>query len=372
MLINWWDLLLISFAVVACIQLFYYGWFFRRLAFYRPENKDITRENAVSIIVCARDEAENLANNLPGVLVQTYRSTHEVVIVNDNSQDETRYLLEGLHKQFRQLNNVELKQEAKLIPGKKFPLSVGVKSAKYEVLLLTDADCVPASEYWLQKMQDAYSEGIEIVLGYGAYIKEKGLLNSLIRFETFHTALQYLSFALAGLPYMGVGRNLSYKKQVFFRHKGFASHNHIPGGDDDLFVNMAATKDNTTIVIDKDAFTLSKPQNTFGNWVRQKYRHYSTGKYYKPLHRFLLGLYSGTHFLFYPLFIATLVFSDWKIALGIFSLRLLVQGIILFKSMDKLDEKGLWPWFWLLDIWMFFYYLIFMPSIWKRPKTSWR
>ena len=129
MLINWWDLLLISFAVVACIQLFYYLWFFRRLAFYHPEDKDLTRENAVSIIVCARDEAENLANNLPGVLVQTYRSTHEVVLVNDNSQDETRYLLEGLHKQFRQLNIVELKQEAKLIPGKKFPLSVGVKSA---------------------------------------------------------------------------------------------------------------------------------------------------------------------------------------------------------------------------------------------------
>jgi glycosyltransferase involved in cell wall biosynthesis len=367
MLINWWDLLLISFALVACIQLFYYLWFFRRLAFYHPEDKDLTRENAVSIIVCARDEAENLANNLPGVLVQTYRSTHELVIVNDNSQDETRYLLEGLHKQFRQLNIVELKQEAKLIPGKKFPLSVGIKSAKYEVLLLTDADCVPASEYWLQKMQDAYSEGIEIVLG-----KEKGILNMLIRFETFHTALQYLSFALAGLPYMGVGRNLSYKKQVFFRLKGFASHNHIPGGDDDLFVNMAATKDNTAIVIDKDAFTLSKPQNTFGNWIRQKYRHYSTGKYYKPLHRFLLGLYSGTHFLFYPLFITTLIFSDWRISLSIFSLRLLVQGIIFFKSMDKLDEKGLWPWFWLLDIWMFFYYLIFMPSIWKRPKTSWR
>lgn len=372
MLINWWDLLLISFVVVACIQLFYYLIFFRRLAFYQPIDKDTTRENAVSIIVCARDEAENLANNLPGVLVQTYRSTHEVVIVNDNSQDETRYLLEGLHKQFRQLNIVELKQEAKLIPGKKFPLSVGVKSAKYEILLLTDADCVPASEYWLQKMQDAYSDGIEIVLGYGAYIREKGLLNILIRFETFHTALQYLSFALAGLPYMGVGRNLSYKKQVFFRHKGFASHNHIPGGDDDLFVNMAATKNNTAIVIDKEAFTLSKPQSNFGNWIRQKYRHYSTGKYYKPLHRFLLGLYSGTHFLFYPLFFASLLFSDWKISLSIFSLRLLVQGIIFFKSMDKLDEKGLWPWFWLLDLWMFFYYLIFMPSIWKRPKTSWR
>jgi glycosyltransferase involved in cell wall biosynthesis len=372
MLINWWDLLLILFSLVACIQLFYYLWFFRRLAVYQPAEKEITRENAVSVIVCARDDAENLANNLPGLLVQNYKSTHEVIVVNDNSQDETRYLLEGLHKQFRRLNIVELKQEAKLIPGKKFPLSVGIKTAKYEILLLTDADCVPASEFWVQKMQDAYSEGIEIVLGYGAYLKEKGLLNKLIRFETFHAALQYFSYALAGMPYMGVGRNLSYKKQVFFRHKGFASHNHIPGGDDDLFVNMAATAENTAIVIDKDAFTLSKPQSTLGNWMRQKYRHYSTGKYYKPVHRFLLGLYAGTHFLFYPLFVLSLIFADWRIALAVFTVRLVVQGYIFYKCMDKLDEKSLWPWYWLLDIWMFFYYLIFMPSIWKRPKSSWR
>lgn len=372
MLINWGDLLLISFGIAAGIQLFYYLWYFRRLAFYTPEQKDQTRENAVSIIVCARDEAENLANNLPGVLVQTYQSTREVVVVNDNSQDETRYLLEGLHKQFRQLNIVELKQEAKLIPGKKFPLSVGIKSAKHEILLLTDADCVPASEYWLQKMQDAYSDGIEIVLGYGAYQKEKGLLNALIRFDTFHTAVQYLSYALAGNPYMGVGRNLSYKKQVFFRHKGFASHNHVPGGDDDLFINSAATADNTTIVVDPEAFTLSKPPSTWGSWVKQKYRHYTTGKYYKPIHRFLLGLYGFTHFLFYPLFILSLIFSDWKIALGIFATRLLIQGIVYYKCMHKLEEKNLWPWYWLLDIWMFFYYLIFMPSIWKRPKASWK
>jgi len=372
MLINWWDLLLIVFALAACIQLFYYLWFFRRLANYQPEVKEITRENAVSVIVCARDEAENLANNLPGVLVQTYRSTYEVVVVNDNSKDETRYLLEGLHKQFRNLNIVELKQEAKLIPGKKFPLSVGIKTAKYEILLLTDADCVPASEFWLQKMQDAYGENTEIVLGYGAYLKEKGLLNKLIRFDTFHSALQYFSYAIAGMPYMGVGRNLSYKKQVFFRHKGFASHNHVPGGDDDLFVNMAATTENTAIVIDKEAFTLSKPQSTLRNWIRQKYRHFSTGKYYKPIHRYLLGLYSLTHFLFYPLFVLSLIFADWRIALPIFFIRLVIQGFIYYKSMEILDEKNLWPWYWLLDFWMFFYYLIFIPSIWKRPKASWK
>ncbi len=154
---------------------------------------------------------------------------------------------------------MNLTQEARLIPGKKFPLSIGIKAAKYEIVLLTDADCVPASEFWIQKMQDGFRDETEIVLGYGALHKKKGVFNKIVRWETFHTALQYLSYAKAGLTYMGVGRNLSYKKGVFFRHKGFSSHNHVPGGDDDLFINKAATKKNTAIVIDKDAFTLSEP-----------------------------------------------------------------------------------------------------------------
>lgn len=369
---HWWQWIFYSFCLITLIQLAYYSYFFGRVAFFQRKERSDSREHPVSVVICARDEAANIAHNLPGVLLQNYRSTHEVIVVNDNSQDESKYLLEGLHKQFRQLNVVELKQEAKLIPGKKFPLSIGIKTAKHEIILLTDADCVPVSEFWIQKMQDAFSDGVEIVLGYGAYIKKKGIVNKLIRFETFHTALQYLSYALAGLPYMGVGRNLAYKRQVFFRHKGFSSQNHLPGGDDDLFINSAATKTNTAIVIDKDAFTRSGPRETFGDWVRQKTRHYTTGRYYKPIHRLLLGLYSLSHFLYYPLFLLSLLFFDWRFALGVFAVRLLIQGLVYYRSMEKLDEKDLRVWFWLFDIWMFFYYLVFAPSLWKKPRANWK
>src|SRR5436190_18120790 len=262
-LTNWEQIIFYCFAAVTAIQVFYYSWFFSRVAFYKQKQKLKSQQHPVSVIVCARDEDENLARNLPGVLVQTYRSTYEVVAVNDNSVDDSKYILQELKKTFRSLNVVELTQEAKLISGKKYPLSVGIREAKYEVLLLTDADCVPASDQWIQKMQEAYDDNTEIVLGYGAYHKKKGLLNKLIRFETFHTALQYLSYAIAGIPYMGVGRNLSYKKSVFFRLKGFSAHNHIASGDDDLFINLAANKKNTEIVIDKYAFTLSEPA---GSW----------------------------------------------------------------------------------------------------------
>lgn len=366
------QLLFIIFCLVTLIQVFYFLYFFIRLAFYKKKDKSTSQTHPVSVIICARDEAANLAKNLPGALVQQYKTTHEVIVVDDNSFDDTKYLLEEFQKTFKQLQPIFLKQEAKFIPGKKFPLSIGIKTAKHEIVLLTDADCVPASEFWIDKMQESYDDETEIVLGYGAFHKKKGFLNKLIRWETFNSAIQYFSYALAGIPYMGVGRNLSYKKTIFFRHKGFSAHNHVSSGDDDLFINMAATKLNTKINIDEDAFTLSEPAKNWSQFVKQKTRHYSTAKFYKPLHKFLLATYSLTHFLFYPLLVASALLFSWKIALAVFGLRFVTQAIVYYFSMKKLKEKDLFPLFLLFDIIMFFYYLVFAFSIFKKPSKAWK
>jgi glycosyltransferase involved in cell wall biosynthesis len=366
------NIIFLAFCIITFIQLFYYLFFFLRLAIFKTTSKNISQTHPVSVIICARDEAENLVKNLPGALVQQYKTTHEVIVVNDNSLDESKYILEEYQREFKQLQLVELKQEARFIPGKKFPLSIGIKTAKHEIVLLTDADCVPASEFWIEKMQDGFYDGVEIVLGYGAMHKKKGFFNKMVRWETFHTALQYLSFAKAGIAYMGVGRNLSYKKSVFFRHKGFSAHNHVPGGDDDLFINKAATKKNTAMVIDKEAFTLSEPAKTWKQWISQKKRHYTTSKYYKPLHKFLLGLYSFSLFLFYPLFILSLFLFNWKLTLAAFAIRFIVQAYVIFKTTKQLDEKDLFRWFVFFDVWMFFYYLIFSTSVFKKPAKKWK
>ena len=366
------QLLFILFCLVTFTQVFYFLYFFTRLAFYKKKNKSTSQTHPVSVIICARDEAANLAKNLPGALVQQYKTSHEVIVVDDNSFDDTKYLLQEFKKTFKQLHPVFLKQEAKFIPGKKFPLSIGIKTAKHEVVLLTDADCVPASEYWIKKMQETYDDTTEIVLGYGAFNKRRGFLNKLIRWEAFSTAIQYFSYALVGMPYMGVGRNLSYKKTIFYRHKGFSAHNHVLSGDDDLFINMAATKINTKINIDADAFTLSEPAKTWSQYAKQKKRHYSTAKYYKPLHKFLLSVYAFTHFLFYPLLVASIILYNWKFALIVFGVRFIIQSIVYFLGMKKLKEADLFPYFLLFDIGMFFYYLIFAFSIFKKPSKTWK
>jgi glycosyltransferase involved in cell wall biosynthesis len=357
---------------VTVVQLFYYLFFFLRIALFKSKDKFQSQTHPVSVVICTRDEAHNLENNLPGVLTQTYPTTHEVVVVNDNSFDDTKYFLEELQKVFKHLNPITLTQEAKHIPGKKWPLSVGIKSSKHEVMLLTDADCRPASEWWIQKMQDAYHDGKELILGYGAYDKKPGLLNKLVRWETYLTALQYMSYALAGLPYMGVGRNISYRKDLFYRVKGFSSLNHIPGGDDDLFVNKVATKENTAVVLDPDAFTISVPPASFAQWWRQKARHYSTAKYYKPLHKFLLATFSFSLILFYPLLIVSAVFFNWQIALILYGIRFLVQGVVVVLTLKRFREKDLAPFFWLLDIWQWFYLIIFSFALAKKPATTWK
>ncbi|TXT34412.1 MAG: family 2 glycosyl transferase [Chitinophagaceae bacterium] len=366
-----WTICFGLFCAVIAIQIFYYLYFFRRLAFFKPQLKETNVEHPVSVVICARDEAHNLAKNLLGVLVQHYKTTHELVLVNDNSSDESKYVIDEFKRSFKNLNMIDLTQEAKMISGKKFPLSMGIKSAKYEIVLLTDADCVPASEFWIQKMQDTYTDDIEIVLGYGAYHKKSGLLNKLIRFETFHTAIQYLSYALAGTPYMGVGRNLSYKKNVFLRNKGFSSINQIPSGDDDLFINQVANASNTAIVVDHDTHTLSESKKSWGEWMSQKYRHYTTSKYYKPIHKFLLGLYSFSLFMIYPLLVISILFFNWWIALAVYGVRLIIQAIVYFNAMKKLNESDLFPWFILLDLWMFFYFIFTAPAIWKAPRKNW-
>jgi glycosyltransferase involved in cell wall biosynthesis len=158
LLSHWQLIIFIFFCVISFIQFFYLLFFFGRLALYKQKPKAKTQTHPVSVIICARDEAGNIAQNLPGILVQQYNTTHEIIVVDDNSFDDSKYVLEELQKTFKQLNIIELTQEAKMIPGKKFPLAIGLKSAKHEIVLLTDADCVPASENWIQSMQSCYDD----------------------------------------------------------------------------------------------------------------------------------------------------------------------------------------------------------------------
>jgi cellulose synthase/poly-beta-1,6-N-acetylglucosamine synthase-like glycosyltransferase len=334
-------ILLLLFLLVFLIQSLYYWVVFSRLAFYRGKQEK-TRERSVSVVICARNEHHHLKENLPLVLEQDY-GNFEVVVVNHASDDDSSYLLARLAEQYPRLKIVEIRENLNFFTGKKFPLSIGIKSAGNEVILLTDADCRPSGKNWISGMMKPFGAGTEIVLGYGPYEKRKSLLNSLIRFDTTHVAMQYLSYALAGMPYMGVGRNMAYTKTLFYRNKGFISHYRIDSGDDDLFVNRVAGRKNTRICIDPEAFTLSDPKQRFRDWILQKKRHLSTGSFYRPFHKIMLGSYSVSQALFYLLFVTLLLTGNFLYpVLGIFALRLFSQLFLFYRCSAKLREPGTW------------------------------
>lgn len=330
--------LLIAFQATVFLQLLFYWLIFSRPVFSKP--RATSSSPPVSVVICAKNEGENLKANLPFYLSQDYPN-FEVVVVNDASDDDSYYLLKLMAEQHANLKVVNLIERPNFFVGKKFPLSIGIKSSTHEILLLADADCKPATDLWIRQMIDGYDQKTEIVLGYGAYQTLPGFLNKLIRFDTLHTGMQYLSLAMAGLPYMGVGRNLSYKKSLFYKANGFISHYRVISGDDDLFINQTATAKNTRVVTGINNRTVSAPKSSFMDWVKQKRRHLSTGEYYKTRHKIVLASYSATQFLFYGLLITLLItLYQWPFVAGAAFLRFASQLFLTKKWMKRLNERN--------------------------------
>jgi poly-beta-1,6-N-acetyl-D-glucosamine synthase len=337
---NQWFIIFIVFLVSITIQLIYYFGFFLRFVIYRKKQATAVSD-PVSVVICARNEAENLDQYLPLILTQDYPD-YEVIVVNDCSTDDTEVVLKKYMAQYQNLRTSLIKEDKKFSHGKKLAVTIGIKAAKNEKLVFIDADCKPESNQWLKQMTEPFSDKISIVLGYGGYFSQPGILNKYIRYDTLMIALQYFSFALCRIPYMGVGRNLAYKRSLFYSGNGFASHFHLASGDDDLFVNENATKINTAIVFSPESHTRSTPKQSFDRWLFQKKRHFSTSKLYKPFHKLMLGLEPASRFLFFATFISLMCYPPLRtIVLAIFVFRLLVQLFVIKKTMIRLKEKNL-------------------------------
>ena len=334
-------ILFFAFVVIVCIQIAYYLTFLFSFSIKRPENR-LKKHIPVSVVICAKNEAENLRKNLPFIIEQDYFD-FEIVLVNDSSYDETLEVM----KRFKELHNnikiVDAKPIEAFWGNKKYALTLGIKASKHDFLVFTDADCKPNSNKWLQHMSSKFSNQKAIVLGYGAYAKKPfSLLNSLIRFETVMTAIQYFSYATLGLPYMGVGRNMAYRKELFFNNNGFNGHMAIKSGDDDLFINEVADHKNTSICVSEESFTISEPKTSFKDWIIQKRRHVSTASLYKSKHQILLGLFYASQLLFWALGILLLLTGyERMLVVTLIVLRFVVQLISFGFATKKLNEVGL-------------------------------
>lgn len=361
-------ILLIALSIFVGIQLIYYIFILGKFSFAKKQNI-ISQAIPVSVIICAKNEAENIKLFFPLLINQNYPD-FEIVLIDDASTDDTLELFEAYEKQYPNVKLVKVVNNETFWGNKKYALTLGIKSAKNDYLLFTDADCYPDSNDWITNMSSQFTENKTLVLGYGAYKKiNNSFLNKIIRFETLFTATQYFGWAKIGKPYMGVGRNLAYKKEEFFNAGGFIEHMKIRSGDDDLFINQVANKLNTAICFTPESFTFSEPKKSFKDWFKQKRRHVSTAKLYKPFDRFQLGLFYVSQLFFLLLSIILIAFQyHWMIVLGIVIIRYTFSWISLGYAAAKLKEKDVMYWYPIIEIFLIFTQLnIFFTNLFSKP-----
>ena len=349
-----WTLLGIL-GVLFLIQLYWYSRYMAAVArkIRRDKKSQISNlqsqiAEGVTVVLCAHNESENLSNYLQALLTQDY-PTYEVIVVDDGSEDSTREIVERYMTHDPRVHMTFVPYGARVGSTKKLALTLAAKAAKYDYLLLTDADCVPESNQWIRSMMSGFASGKDIVLGYGAYFEEKGFINRLVRYDTLFNGLHYLGAALCGHPYMGVGRNLAYRKSLFFESGGFTHLMTNRAGDDDLFINHVATKQNTAVAVNPESYTWSLSKKTLKEWWQQKRRHLSVSPNYKPVTKFRLTLEPLTRGLFYLAVLGTLIYqlpiTNYQyailplIAVGLFLLRWIIQTAIINISARRMGLK---------------------------------
>jgi glycosyltransferase involved in cell wall biosynthesis len=365
-------LILYFFIAVVAVQIMYYLLVFGKFAFSKTQIVTPKRI-PISVIICAKNEEENVVKFIPLLAEQDYPD-FEIVLIDDASSDNTLEKFEEFEKQYANIRLVKVQNNEAFWGNKKYALTLGIKAAKKEYLLFTDADCYPTSKNWITAMSSQFTMQKTIVLGYGGYEKiNNSFLNVLIRFETVLTAMQYFSWAKIGSPYMGVGRNLAYKKEEFFNVNGFINHIQVRSGDDDLFINEAATGKNCTIAHTPESFTRSKPKTTYSHWFAQKRRHIATAKYYKKQDQLQLGLFYCSQLLFIilPIILLSCQFQ-WILILGLITLRYLCAWVTVGFTAGKLKENDLKYWFPIIEFVLILTQInIFMTNIFSKP-VNWK
>lgn len=360
-------MLFIIYTICIAVQVIAILFVYSRLYFFKEE-KGNDKPLPVSVVVAAHNEYENLKRLVPALMAQNHE-TFEVIIADDRSTDATVEYINTAKPLYSSLSCIHIKHTPEGISNKKYALTQAIQQAKYDILLFTDADCLPCSPYWITEMSKRHHYG-DIVLGVGMYDRYKGWLNRFIQYETLFTAMQYLSFAIIGHPFMGVGRNLSYKKTLFMEKEGFEGQKHILSGDDDLLINKIANGENTTVSLLKESHTTSVPKQNFRDWFIQKKRHLTVGKYYNLKNKIILGLLSATHISVYFLSLVQYVLNTQILFVFLlFILRIVLLTITIRLTALRLQSSQSWFLTPLMDfLYMIYQFIVGTVSMVSKQK----
>lgn len=304
-----------------------------------------TENPPLSVIIVAKDAAHELQENLPSILEQDYPE-FEVIVIYDHSADDCDDVLKLLEDKYPNLYHTFIPDSARYISHKKLGITMGIKASRHDWLVFTESNCHPQSNRWLKQMARNFTPATEIVLGYSNYEKASGWFNKKITFDTLLNSMRYLGMAIAGHPYMGTGRNLAYRKSLYYKQKGFASHLNLQRGEDDLFINETANGHNTRVETSPESLIRISMPKYKRIWCEEKISYAATSRLFKGTARYLMGFETCSRLLFYAVTITTIVISiflhQWitlGIAVLLWATRFVMQLIVFRKTAQAFGER---------------------------------
>ncbi len=280
----------------------------------------------VSVIVAARNESTNIENLLQALFLQDMPGDHyEVIIVDDASHDDTVHLIQNFiqtHPQ-RTFKLLHSRERDQVLSPKKHALAQGIAAARGEILLFTDADCMPPAS-WVHTMLSHFDASTGMVIGFSPYEvpPPRTFFHRLVALESLALAALAAATTARGRPATCSGRNLAYRKQVYADVGGFAAIAHFVSGDDDLFLKLVHERSGWQIryALDPQTIVPTRHLSGFKAFVRQRLRHASKGFHYG-------WRMTGTLMLVY-----------------LFNLMMFTSLVLSF----SITSRALWPWLALL------------------------
>ena len=335
-----------SAGILFFIQSYYYLGLYRNLYLHSQKTKEATDTPPLSVIIVAKNAASDLQKNLPAILEQDYPNFEVIVIYEQLTDENCEETLKILQEKYPHLYHSFIPNSARYISHKKLGITMGIKASHHEWVIFTEPNCKPSSNQWLRKMASNFTPDTDIVLGYSNYEEAKGWFNRKITFDTLLSSMRYLGMAINGHPYMGCGRNLAYRKSLYYNQKGFTNHLNLQRGEDDLFINQVTTANNTRVEASSESVMRITTPHYPKSWKEEKLSYVTTSRHFKGTAQYLIGGESCSRLLFLACVLVCIVFGiikqDW-IMVGIASLlwvlRFILQVVVFRKTSIALNER---------------------------------
>lgn len=297
--------------------------------------------HSVSLVIIAKNDAKFLETNLDLFLNQAYEN-FEVIVVDDGSYDGTASLVAKYMQKYPILRLTTITPDKKFQHTKKFAVNVGLKAAKNDIVIFTDANCYPCSKNWIDNIQAGFVDGVDVVISYANFVSDNSLLGKFIIYDKLCNFLRFSSFACFDKAIRGDFLNLAFRRDVFISSNSYRGDALSEEGIDVLPIIKLKKSKNISIIINKTSKIYVDYIDIKKEWMYYKLLYFKSMKYYSPFLKLLINIIPSVILITNLVLLITFINTDYVMLLSILvSLYFVSMYVYKIICLRFFDIKGI-------------------------------